>query len=394
MDAAQLKQDIVEKAKALGFDQCRIAPAREVAGAADGLAAFVGAGHHGQMGWMESRMEERSAPNKLWPAAESVIMLGLNYGPETKSADADPLAYLAATDRGAISVYAQRRDYHDVVKKKLKALARWLVEETSAEAKTQVKVFVDTAPVMEKPLAQKAGLGWQGKHTNLVSRELGSWLFLGSVFTTLTLPPDAPEPDHCGSCSACLDICPTAAFPAPYKLDARRCISYLTIEHKGMIDADLRAQMGNHIYGCDDCLAVCPWNKYARQSQEAKLALNADYALPDLVLLSGLDEAGFRDFFRQTPIKRTGRDSFIRNVLVALGNLGRNMEKAEAVHIDAVTTRLDDAAPVVRGTAVWALAQLDLPRAKSLRAAYMAKETDADVLAEWQQVDNAKQEQA
>ena len=386
---AQLKNDIIEKAKALGFDQCRIAPARAVAGAADGLQAYLAAGHHGQMGWMETRMEERSAPDKLWPDAQSVIMLGLNYGPGPAAED-DPLAYLREQDKGAISVYAQRRDYHDVVKKKLKELARWLVDKAEAE----VKVFVDTAPVMEKPLAQQAGLGWQGKHTNLVSRELGSWLFLGSVFTTLALPPDAPETDHCGSCSACLDICPTKAFPAPYKLDARRCISYLTIEHKGMIDADLRPLMGNHIYGCDDCLAVCPWNKYAADAQDAKLALNADYDLPDLVFLSGLDDAGFRDFFRQTPIKRTGRDYFIRNVLIALGNMGSNMQAPHAAHVEAVLARLDDAAPVVRGTAVWALAQIDLPRAKSLRADYTAKETDADVLAEWRQVERAKGERA
>ena len=375
MQAAQLKDKIIAEARALGFDACRIAPAREVAGAADGLAAFVAAGHHGQMEWMETRMAARGAPNKLWPEAESVIMLGLNYGPGPHSGTDDPLAYLTAQDKGAISVYAQRRDYHDVVKKKLKALARWLVAESGAE----VKVFVDTAPVMEKPLAQAAGLGWQGKHTNLVSRELGSWLFLGSVFTTLALTPDAPETDHCGSCSACLDICPTKAFPAPYKLDARRCISYLTIEHKGMIDADLRSLMGNHIYGCDDCLAVCPWNKYAQQSADAKLALNADYDLPDLVFLAGLDEHAFRDFFRQTPIKRTGRDSFIRNVLIALGN----MNAPEAAHIEAVTARLADSAPVVRAMAVWALGQMDLPTAKKQAARYIMGETDEAVLREW-----------
>lgn len=394
MTEAQLKQDIIDQALALGFDQCRIAAAHEVDGAGAGLAAFVAAGHHGQMDWMKSRMEARSAPRKLWPAAQSVIMLGLNYGPGPAAHDDDPLAYLAAQDRGAISVYAQRRDYHDVVKKKLKALARWLVNETEAE----VKVFVDTAPVMEKPLAQQAGLGWQGKHTNLVSRELGSWLFLGSVFTTLALVPDAPETDHCGSCSACLDICPTAAFPAPYQLDARRCISYLTIEHKGMIDAALRPLMGNHIYGCDDCLAVCPWNKYAADAHDAKLALNADYALPDLVFLSGLDEAGFRDYFRQTPIKRTGRDHFIRNVLIALGNMGSHIatpnQTPKAAHVEAVTARLDDAAPVVRGTAVWALGRLDPEAAKRLAPRYVMHETDTDVLSEWQQVEDAKGELA
>ena len=373
--AADIKQAIIAQALALGFDQCRIAPAREVAGAADGLHAYVAAGHHGQMDWMETRMAERSAPNRLWPEAQSVIMLGLNYGPGPDSDDVDPLAYLAAQDKGAVSVYAQRRDYHDVVKKKLKALARWLVEESGAE----VKVFVDTAPVMEKPLAQAAGLGWQGKHTHLVSRQLGSWLFLGSVFTTLELAPDAPEPDHCGSCSACLDICPTDAFPAPYKLDARRCISYLTIEHKGMVDAALRPLMGNHIYGCDDCLAVCPWNKYARQAKDAKLALNADYDLPDLIFLSRLDDTAFRDFFRQTPVKRTGRDHFIRNVLIALGNI----KTPSAAHIAAVTARLEDGGAVVRGHAVWALGRLDPQAAKDAATTYMETEEDAMVLAEW-----------
>lgn len=387
MQATQLKQRIIAKARELGFDQCRIAPAREVAGAAQGLADYLSAGHHGQMDWMATRTHERSAPNALWPAAQSVIMLGLNYGPP--GGGDDPLAYLRAQDKGAISVYAQRRDYHDVVKKKLKALARWLVAETGAPSDIEVKVFVDTAPVMEKPLAQQAGLGWQGKHTNLVSRELGSWLFLGSVFTTLDIAADGAETDHCGSCSACLDICPTNAFPAPYQLDARKCISYLTIEHKGMIDARLRRLMGNHIYGCDDCLAVCPWNKYAQKSQEAKLALNADYDLPDLIELAALDDAGFRAFFRHTPIKRTGRDHFIRNVLIALGNMGGKTPAPTPAHIDAVKARLDDDAGVVRGHAVWALAQMDIAAAKAAAPAYMAKETDEDVLAEWRAIEEA-----
>ena len=367
---ADIKQQIFDQARQLGFSDCRIAPARAVAGAPEGLAAYLHAGHHGQMQWMETRVAERSAPNKLWPDAASVIMLAMNYGP-----DSDPLAGLAASDKGLISVYAQRRDYHDVIKKKLKALARWLADESGA----QVKVFVDTAPVMEKPLAQEAGLGWQGKHTNLVSREMGSWVFLGSVFTTLALPIDAAQGDHCGSCSACLDICPTDAFPAPYQLDARRCISYLTIEHKGMIERDLRKLMGNHIYGCDDCLAVCPWNKYAQTAQEAKLALNEDLHLPDLIFLSRLDEDAFRAFFRTTPIKRTGRDHFIRNVLIALGN----MATPEPAHIAAVRDRLDDVAGVVRAHAVWALGQMDLASAKTLAADYMCDETDETVLAEW-----------
>jgi epoxyqueuosine reductase len=374
--ALEIKQRLIEHALELGFSACRIAPAREIDGAADGLAAYLEAGHHGQMQWMETRTKERSAPNRLWPEAESVIMLGMNYGP-----DCDPLEGPGAQDKGVISVYAQRRDYHDVIKKKLKALARWLVSETQAE----VKVFVDTAPVMEKPLAQEAGLGWQGKHTNLVSREMGSWLFLGSVFTSLELPIDAPETDHCGSCSACLDICPTKAFPAPYKLDARRCISYLTIEHKGMIAPDLRRGMGNHIYGCDDCLAVCPWNKYAQSASEAKLALNADLHLPDLIFLSQLDEDGFRSFFKSTPIKRTGRDSFIRNVVIALGN----MEAPEAAHIEAVKARLDDGASVVRAHAVWALGRLDAAYAKTHAASYMGKEEDEMVLAEWRALGEA-----
>lgn len=371
-DGHLLKADLMARAKREGFDACRIASAHLEASAGEGLQDYLAAGHHGQMSWMESRTHERSAPNHLWPEAQSVIMLGLNYGP-----DSDPMEGLKAGDKGLISVYAQRRDYHDVIKKKLKALARWLVEETGAE----VKVFVDTAPVMEKPLAQKAGLGWQGKHTNLVSREMGSWLFLGSVFTTLALPVDEAEADHCGSCSACLDVCPTKAFPAPYQLDARRCISYLTIEHKGMIAQDLRAAMGNHIYGCDDCLAVCPWNKYAQSAQEAKLALKADMDLPDLIFLSQLDDAGFRAFFQSTPIKRTGLTSFLRNVLIALGN----MQAPTLVHRAAVEARLTDNEAVVRATAIWALAQIDKDRLTSLASDMRATETDPDALAEWQQ---------
>ena len=343
--AESLSARIVAQAQKLGFDACRFVSAAADEKDAQGLNAFVAAGHHGQMHWMEQRMAARAAPQKLWPAARSVIMLGVNYGP-----DDDPLESLTAQDKGVISVYAQRRDYHNVIKKKLKALARWLVAETEAE----VKIFVDTAPVMEKPLAMRAGLGWQGKHTNLVSRDFGSWLFLGSVFTDLDLPGDAPESDHCGGCSACLDICPTKAFPAPYQLDARRCISYLTIEHKGMVDRALRGLMGNHIYGCDDCLAVCPWNKFATIGRDAKMAMQSDYDRPDLVALSALDDAGFRAFFAGTPIKRTGRDRFIRNVVTALGN----MPSPENRHIEAVAARLADAAEVVRATAVWALAKM------------------------------------
>ena len=348
-----VKAEIVAEARAQGFDVCRIVDATANAAAGDGLRAFVEAQHHGQMQWMEARMDERAAPQKLWPEAQSVIMLGVNYGP-----DSDPLEALKETDKGVISVYAQRRDYHHVIKKKLKALARAVVAQTGAE----VKVFVDTAPVMEKPLAMRAGLGWQGKHTNLVSRDFGSWLFLGSVFTTLAMPQDEAETDHCGACTACLDICPTKAFPAPYKIDARRCISYLTIEHKGMIDRELRPLMGNHIYGCDDCLAVCPWNKFAQTAAEAKLALQADYDRPDLISLSKLDDAAFRRFFAGTPIKRSGRDNFIRNVLMALGN----MDKPTPKHIEAVRARLDDEAALVRASAVWALGQMDASEAEKL----------------------------
>ena len=340
-----VKTAIIAEATAQGFDVCRIVDATTQDAAGAGLRAFVDAQHHGQMQWMETRMDERAAPQKLWPEAQSIIMLGVNYGP-----DSDPLAALQETDKGVISVYAQRRDYHDVIKKKLKALARAVVAQTGAE----VKVFVDTAPVMEKPLAMRAGLGWQGKHTNLVSRDFGSWLFLGSVFTTLDLPPDDTEADHCGACTACLDICPTNAFPAPYKIDARRCISYLTIEHKGMIERELRPLMGNHIYGCDDCLAACPWNKFAQKAEETKLALQSDYDRPDLIALSKLDDAAFRTFFAGTPIKRAGRDNFIRNVLMALGN----MDTPTPAHIAAVRARLEDEAELVRASAIWALGQM------------------------------------
>ena len=340
-----VKTAIIAEATAQGFDVCRIVDATTQDAAGAGLRAFVDAQHHGQMQWMETRMDERAAPQKLWPEAQSIIMLGVNYGP-----DSDPLAALQETDKGVISVYAQRRDYHDVIKKKLKALARAVVAQTGAE----VKVFVDTAPVMEKPLAMRAGLGWQGKHTNLVSRDFGSWLFLGSVFTTLDLPPDDTEADHCGACTACLDICPTNAFPAPYKIDARRCISYLTIEHKGMIERELRPLMGNHIYGCDDCLAACPWNKFAQKAEETKLALQSDYDRPDLIAISKLDDAAFRTFFAGTPIKRAGRDNFIRNVLMALGN----MDTPTPAHIAAVRARLEDEAELVRASAIWALGQM------------------------------------
>jgi epoxyqueuosine reductase len=333
------------------------------------LSTWLGQGHHGSMDWMAANTERRAHPRALWPEVRSIVMLGLNYGP-----DEDPLAALARRDRGAISVYARGRDYHDVVKGKLKELGGYL----AARAGADVKVFVDTAPVMEKPLAEAAGIGWQGKHTVLLSRELGNWLFLGSIFTTAELAPDDPERDHCGSCRRCLDICPTDAFPAPYQLDARRCISYLTIEHKGPIAPEFRAAIGNRIFGCDDCLAVCPWNKFAQIGQEARLANREDLAAPTLAELARLDDAGFRARFAGTPIKRTGRDRFVRNVLIAIGNSGDPKLAEEAVRL------LDDPSPLVRGMAVWAASRL-LPFATvaAVGCGRSAREQDHDVRLEW-----------
>ncbi len=305
------------------------------------LAAFLDAGHHGQMGWMAERAQWRGDAAALWPQAKSVIMLAEVYTP-----DADPLAVLAQRDLGAVSVYAQGRDYHDLVKRRLKRLGRWMVEATGAE----IKVFVDTAPVMEKPLAQAAGLGWQGKHTNLLSRNLGNWFFLGAIFTTLDLPKDKPEISHCGSCTACLDICPTKAFPAPYQLDARRCISYLTIEHHGPVDPDLRALMGNRIYGCDDCLAVCPWNKFAQAATE--IGYQPRVGAPELAELAALDDAGFRARFAGSPIKRIGRNRFVRNVLYAIGNSGMPGLRGVAQRLVA------DADATVADAAQWAVGRL------------------------------------
>jgi epoxyqueuosine reductase len=312
------------------------------------LERFLADGAHGDMVWMAATAERRASPLALWPDVRSVIMLGLNYGPGE-----DPLAILQRRDRAAISVYAKGDDYHELIKARLKDIARWLCENAGGE----VKVFVDTAAVMEKPLAAKAGLGWQGKHTNLVSRQFGSWLFLGAIFTTLDFPADRPEPDNCGTCRACLDICPTAAFPEPYRLDARRCISYLTIEHKGPIPRELRPLIGNRIYGCDDCLAACPWNKFAVAGREAKLAARASLRAPALAELARLDDAQFRKLFAKTAIKRTGRDRFVRNVLIAIGNSGDTLLAGEAERL------LGDASPLVRGAAVWALSRL-LPRDK------------------------------
>ena len=316
-----------EAAREHGFDVLGVASPDDIPQARERFEAMTAAGSHGDMDWLAATVERRASPRLLWPDVRSVIMLGINYGP-----DDDPLSVLAQRSRGAISVYAQGDDYHEVIKPRLKSLARSLI----AQAGGDVKVFVDTAAVMEKPLAQRAGLGWQGKHTNLVSREFGSWLFLGAIFTTLELPSSEAEIDHCGSCSACLDVCPTEAFPQPYKLDPSRCISYLTIEHKGPIPRELRAAMGNRIYGCDDCLAVCPWNKFAQQGREAKLHARETLQAPALADLVTLDDAAFRALFRKSPVKRTGRDRFVRNVLIAIGNSG---DKSLVPHAQA---RLDD----------------------------------------------------
>lgn len=343
MNKRRVKTELIGTAKEAGFAKVGICRPDAVPEIAERLAAFVDAGMHGQMSWMAERMNWRGDPVALWPAARSVIMLAEPYTP-----DQDPLDVLEQRDRAAISVYAQGRDYHDVVKKRLKRVGRWLVDQTGAE----IKVFVDTAPVMEKPLAQAAGLGWQGKHTNLLGRDLGSWFFLGAIFTTLELEPDAPEVGHCGSCTACLDICPTDAFPAPYLLDARRCISYLTIEHKGPVDEDLRGMMGNRIYGCDDCLAVCPWNKFAQTARDTRYDARDDLLAPPLAELATLDDAGFRARFSGSPIKRIGRDRFVRNVAYAIGNSG------DPNLINAVSPLVDDPDPAVADAARWAILRL------------------------------------
>ena len=336
--------------------------------AAGRLRAFLAEGAHGDMDWMAAKADRRGDPRTMWSAVRAIIMLGVNYGPR-----GDPLAILKEHSRGAISVYAQGDDYHDVIKPRLKKLGRWLIEHGGGD----IKVFVDTAAVMEKPLAEAAGLGWQGKHTNLVSLELGSWLFLGAIFTTLELSPDTATHDHCGTCHACLDVCPTAAFPAPYRLDARRCISYLTIEHKGPIPRDLRPLMGNRIYGCDDCLAVCPWNKFARAGREAKLAARAALRAPPLAELAGLDDAGFRALFTKSAVKRIGRARFLRNVLIAIGNSG------DPTLASAAERLLADASPLVRGAAVWALGRLDRPRLALCAEKRCGAESDPHVVAEW-----------
>ncbi|MDP3407463.1 tRNA epoxyqueuosine(34) reductase QueG [Bosea sp. (in: a-proteobacteria)] len=364
----RLKQAVIGRALSEGFSVARVASVDAIPDAPARLAAWLAQDHHGEMGWMEERTAQRADPRQLWAEAKSVVMLGMSYAP-----DSDPLAMLGQPDKAAISLYARRRDYHDVIKGKLKSVAGLL----AAQGGVDVKVFVDTAPVMEKPLAQAAGLGWQGKHTVLVSREHGSWLFLGAIYTTADLPVDEPETDHCGSCTRCLDICPTDAFPAPYQLDSRRCIAYLTIEHPGHIDAELRPGIGNRVFGCDDCLAVCPWNKFAEAAHETRLSLRDEIEGLQLTELARLDDPAFRTLFAGTPVKRTGRDRFVRNVLIAIGNSGRHELASSAVSL------LRDSSPLVRAMAAWALIRLDPSQGRALAGEALAMEKDEDVRREW-----------
>ncbi|MEQ8653755.1 MAG: tRNA epoxyqueuosine(34) reductase QueG [Kiloniellales bacterium] len=372
-DGAKLVAALRQEAQALGFSALGVAPATLPDSVVAGLDGFLEAGHQGEMGWMAEHRARRSQPKALWPEVRSVIALAMTYGPK-----GDPLANLSQPMTANISVYARARDYHEVVKPKLKQLARWLL----ARAGGDVKVFVDTAPVMEKPLAALAGLGWQGKHTNLLSRDLGNWFFLGFVFTTLDLPKDRPADDHCGQCRACLDTCPTDAFLAPNRLDARRCISYLTIEHKGPIPRALRAAIGNRIYGCDDCLAICPWNKFAQQAQETKLQAKAELIAPSLTDLAQLDDAAFRRLFSGSAVKRIGHAGFLRNLLIALGNSGQ----AEALPL--AKAQLDNPDPLVRSTAVWAFSRLDRDAFETDRETASKQEEHPWVLAEWREEEN------
>ncbi|WP_279596152.1 tRNA epoxyqueuosine(34) reductase QueG [Methylobacterium sp. J-059] len=364
-----MRRLVEARARHLGFCDLQVTRPEAVPELPGRLAAWLGEGAHGTMGWMEDRADQRASPKTLWPGVRSIIVLATNYGPET-----DPLDLLAKKDRGAIAAYAQRRDYHEVVKGRLKELGGYL----SAKGDVRVKVFCDTAPVMEKPLAAAAGLGWQGKHTVLLSRDHGNWLLLGAIYTSADMEPDAPEPDHCGSCRACLDICPTNAFPGPYRLDARRCISYLTIEHAGPIAAEFRTAIGNRVFGCDDCLAVCPWNKFARVAQDARMAADPGLDAPPLAELAALDDAAFRRRFAGTPVKRTGRDRFLRNVLIAVGNSGDPALASSAVQ------NLADPAAIVRGMAVWACGRLlGAAACRPLYERHGLGETDPDVRAEW-----------
>jgi epoxyqueuosine reductase len=356
-----------KEAQALGFDAVGVASARDAWPAGARLQEFLREGRHGDMAWMAQ--DRRAHPTALWPEAKSAVLVGQSYAPTD-----DALALLEAKRHGLVSAYAARRDYHDVVKGKLKQLAQWLARETGQE----VKVFVDTAPLMEKPLAERAGLGWQGKHTNLVSREHGSWLFLGAVLMAAELESDQPHEDHCGTCRACLDVCPTNAFPAPYQLDARRCLAYLTIEHKGQIPREFREALGNRVFGCDDCLAVCPWNKFAAEARETRMNLREDLRLAPLAELAALDETQFRARFAGTPVKRTGRDRFVRNVLCAIGN---SLDSALAPAAEAL---LHDNSPLVRGMAVWSLRRLlDAGAFARLKSAWAPRERDPGVREEW-----------
>jgi epoxyqueuosine reductase len=374
------KEELRAAALAEGFDAVGFAPADFGERPGKYLEQFIASGRHGDMDWIVEKADRRRHPQALWPEAQSVIMLGLNYGPED-----DPLAHTKQTARGVISVYAQGRDYHDVVKKKLKRIARGIVRDYGGD----VKVFVDTAPVMEKPLAAVAGLGWQGKHTNLLSREFGSWLFLGCIFTTHKISPDDPADGTCGSCTACLDICPTQAFPAPYQLDARRCISYLTIETRAHIEREMRPLIGNRIYGCDDCLAVCPWNKYAKKAREVKLQPRKELIAPQLEDLAKLDDAAFRTLFSGSPVKRLGRHRFVRNVLIAIGN------SKDDAFLNSVIRLLEDDSPVVRVAAVWALGQLATPEIYGCyRDNLLGEEQDTAVREEWKLSEGNGNEQA
>jgi epoxyqueuosine reductase len=367
-----IREAIRDRALAMGFDAVGFAGARLAGKARADLGEFLQRGYHGDMGWLADTAERRGDPKALWPEARTIVVLGLNYAGEE-----DPLAAAADPERGAISVYARGRDYHDTLKRRLKTLARWIAGRWPGA----LKVFVDTAPVMEKPLAQEGGLGWQGKHTNLVSREFGSWLFLGEIYLSLALTPDAAESDHCGGCRRCLDACPTNAFPAPYRLDARRCISYLTIEHKGPIPYELRPLIGNRIFGCDDCLAVCPWNKFARASEEPEFLPRAGLTAPLLAELAGLDDAGFRARFAGTAVKRIGRNHLLRNVLIAIGNVPHPTSELVA----ATRHALDDPSPLVRGAAVWAFGRIAAAGDLAAEAdARLKQESDAMVRGEWQ----------
>lgn len=373
-DKLRITESLENRARGEGFAAFGVAPAVLAPVTAQRLQDWLASGQHGDMIWMESRAEQRSSPTTLWPEVKSVIMLGMSYAPAR-----GPFALEQVPDHGRISVYAQGKDYHDVVKSALKRTARWLVENADCD----VKVFVDTAPVMEKPLAEAAGLGWQGKHTNLVSQDHGSWLFLGAIYTTLDLGSSTGGTDRCGSCSACQDICPTNAFPEPYRLDAKACISYLTIESKGPIPMEYRKPMGNHIYGCDDCLAVCPWNKFAEAAAANKAFLpRAELAAPALADLLAMDDANFRQIFSGSPIKRSGRNRMVRNSLIAAGNSGDNSL------VPSVTALLDDEDAVVRGSAIWALSQLDEEQFVLEGQKRASTEEDADVVAEWQSVEN------